>query len=331
MTKNFVNTEKLEYYLLKSIVDASSKLAPSMLHWFLKSDPKTGTVNLARKAKTAKTRRTIRGTKSSGGGNLYLDVPGLHPLSRPSFHRMAPYPMALAEFDESDGVRVIGRNILAKAVIPGSSDTDPWGVFDGYPPGEPIRMYNTGVALCMHPSLVGGPGLVQLAGLYDAYAFRHIRITYVPDNTGQTPGLVALSFGSDTAHGSFTGADAYEKVSAMRDSVLFPIRGAASIELDYSGKSHWTTKTTNSPSDVEFRDTVQYRLYGNTNVQSTEASTVGLFFIEYVCDLYGFCLSGDPPSTAARSRMVKTTDRGSPTPTGVGEKPSSAFASSRRT
>lgn len=144
--------------------------------------------------------------------------------------------------------------------------------------------------------------LALMARNYVKYAFRRIRIDYVPRVATSQAGSYAFGYAQDGAIVNQL-TTSYSFTTQMVPSMLGPFREFMCMEMVYNGTNTWFCEFQNA-DDSSTRLTAQGAFVGFPDVTSIGAVTQGQTFVTYTIDLY------QPTNDLGFSKIVSTHPKG---------------------
>jgi len=131
------------------------------------------------------------------------------------------------------------------------------------------------------------PRLASITSVYEAYAFREIRLTWVPEFRGTSNGQVGMALAIQDTQSAGSEPATLEQVLNYDPSGSGQITEPFQIVYSYTGMKLFGTST-----DSIFNDESQNLLYFYTETSSSNGVTIpagarlGIILIDYVIDLY---------------------------------------------
>lgn len=118
---------------------------------------------------------------------------------------------------------------------------------------------------------------------YDSFAFRYIRVTYMPACSTTVAKSLAFGLTGDYTNTYDTPTNSQQSVLEMPGAVLTTIWASAYVERTYDG-----TDVYNTSSDTHNEQSQRYQMVLGAAVEATSGASTfyGQFMIEYVIDMY---------------------------------------------
>jgi hypothetical protein len=178
--------------------------------------------------------------------------------------------------DFGDGVRIEGRQLLADIT---TTATD-FQLF-----GTAGTATASGVNLIyLSPDALNGRLALQ-ARNYSRYAFRKVKIHYIPRVATTDVGQMVMAYSTDGASAAYS-TQSFANLTAQAPNMVTPFRKESMFEIGYTGDLTWMTEL-DASSNSTIRQTVQGSLIGLPDATSIGAILHGWTWVEYVVDLYG--------------------------------------------
>lgn len=127
-----------------------------------------------------------------------------------------------------------------------------------------------------------------VSSIYQRYAFRKLRFTYVTRVGTTQVGSFALGYTSDsgTTAGLYV-APTYSTVQDFEPSVVVPFRKEVeTLEVKFTGDRTWYTVIDTTGGAESQRQAIQGTLYGFPDIASIGAIQMGELYVDYVIDFY---------------------------------------------
>jgi hypothetical protein len=172
------------------------------------------------------------------------------------------------------GVRVAGRQLLCSVATTAGDNQ----LFSAN--GATVVSVNS---IQLTPDTLNGRLALQ-ARTYDRYAFRKLKITYVPRVPTSQAGSFAVGYVSDSELPTVSFATTSSMVPAMTTTFYGEPRSLILVD-DMSSNKTWFTLL-DSTSTSSRRQTIQGTLVGFPDITSIGAITMGTIWIDYLIDLY---------------------------------------------
>jgi hypothetical protein len=182
-------------------------------------------------------------------------------------------PQKMADYDSDRAVRITGCGLYNQAVIAGSS-TPAAGFGSTAQYWRPIT-----------PAFVD-PRLSNIEKVFQFYAFREVRVTYVPAVGATTVGQLALGIAQDSelSVGAFP-TPTQTQVLELNTSILTPMWQVATMTYTHTGVKLWECyASAGEEADTGFQGEMAAVLLGG--IAST---TYGQLYVEYIVDFYEPC------------------------------------------
>lgn len=143
--------------------------------------------------------------------------------------------------------------------------------------------------------------LATFAGMYAWYAFRRIKLTFVPlvgpTSVASTTAVnaaanIAVAICTDSSSDGVGGNDGpatFQQVMEVIPSTAFPAWEGGSLLYKFNGTKVWATSSNNSSTNPDTIDSAQLALramWSAVNAALTSVATTHNIYIEYVLDLY---------------------------------------------
>jgi len=203
------------------------------------------------------------------------------------------------EFDNTSGaIRLVGSSLMVQGVF--GNVTNAKIFFNG-------SVYTDFVYLSPVNLFGSSDRLINFTNVYQRYAFRRLKFTYVPSCPTTTPGSVFFGISRDAD--DVGTAMTLNTISDFNPSVSTPVWSPCSLEYDnLNGKKLWDTSTINV---AEPANDAQGALRGvGSGTAASNALTFGYIRVDYIIDLYGPCpVRGSPSLTLAAYLRLKPQDR----------------------
>lgn len=180
--------------------------------------------------------------------------------------RISGNPSANADYSVARGMRIHGTGLITGSVTSPTSGNSGF-VGNYYAIQTPYRL---------------DPRLGNFQQIFQFYAFRSIKFTYVPNVSTNTNGSVALAWSADSQESTFITTPTQQTVLEFSSSMLTPVWQRSSFQMNHTGSKLWESgnAATESPDSK-----VQGALICVLN--GAPASTqLGLIYVEYVVDFY---------------------------------------------
>lgn len=194
-------------------------------------------------------------------------------LCNPTYARVCG-PVSHPDF--GDGIRVEGRQLMTDVTTTGGDNQ----LFAGTGTATAFSIN----AIQLSPDALNGRLALQ-ARNYSRYAFRKVRLHYVPRVATSDVGQLVIGYTTDGAVANFA-ASSFAALTSCAPSMVSPFRVAATMEVTYTGDLSWFTELDNASSAAS-RATVQGVFQGFPDLTSIGATQHGWIWIEYIVDLYG--------------------------------------------
>jgi len=133
--------------------------------------------------------------------------------------------------------------------------------------------------------------IAQVSALYQRYAFRNVRYTFITRVGTTQVGSISLAYSTDSGISTASSAVSlnYHSIQSIEPCKVFPFRKEIeTLAISYSGKRTWyVDQDTNATATSEaVRQCKQGTLLGFPDLTGIGAINMGEIYIEYVMDLY---------------------------------------------
>jgi len=188
-------------------------------------------------------------------------------LPRSSFS-FAGNAQKMADYDSGSSLRVTGCDLFSDAIVTTSSSSQVTYGFNGY----------TWVSLT--PTVVSSR-LQAVEEMFQWYAFRKIRVIYIP-TCGTNQGVsVALGISTDADQSTVIPHPTQQQVMEYNPTMLVPVWQIASMEFKHSGVKLFQTYASSEGADTRVQALIAATLLG-----ASTSTTYGQLWLEYTIDFY---------------------------------------------
>jgi len=192
-------------------------------------------------------------------------------------------PQDLADYDSTKGIRITGSAISPSLVRVNAASS----------PGLLSNFINSTVSstrALVTPKQVD-PRIAIMESVFSFYAFRKLKITYIPQNSANTNNqsnqtvFVGWDDNADQASEPSLGSVTPTYVSEMDPSFSVQSVGTQSLLYEHTGTKLWLTDSFNEGDALEFAQGSVFAISSDLTTLAT-TQTYGYFFFEYVIDFY---------------------------------------------
>lgn len=190
---------------------------------------------------------------------------------RNSYFRFDGRAQVLTDYSGmGDSARVCGVDLFGTAVTAGSSIAAAgFGGTSSY------------AAFCTPATI--SPRLSALESLFQFYAIRKLRVTYIPTVGTSTAGSVAIGLAQDAnVNGTTATLDTQREVLELTPSMLTPVWNSDSATYTHSGTKVWATSSQNSAPTNDYIQGIFYAVL----LGATASVNYGQLRLEFVIDFY---------------------------------------------
>jgi len=206
-------------------------------------------------------------------GGSFVTAPAAEGFVIPRAHfGFAGQPQIAADFDSDRGVRVTGCGLYASPVIAGS--VTPAAGF-----GSTATYYQS-----VTPSLLD-PRLTNIEKIFQFYAIREVRFTYVPAVGATTNVQAAFGVAQDSEMFLAIPTPTQTQILELNTSILVPAWQVATMTYTHRGTKLWECY---AAANEEVGTKVQASI-GAVLLGATASITYGQFYVEYIVDFYEPC------------------------------------------
>jgi len=175
----------------------------------------------------------------------------------------------MADYDADRAVRVTGCGLFLSPVRAGS--VTPAAGFGG------TASYYQSVT----PSILD-PRLGNIESIFQFYAIREVRFTYVPAVGATTNAQCAFGVAQDSQIGTAIPAPTQTQILELNTSILVPAWQVATMTYTHTGTKLWECYA----ASAEEVDTKIQATIGSVLLGGIASTTYGQFYVEYVIDFY---------------------------------------------
>jgi len=190
-------------------------------------------------------------------------------------------PQMIADYDTDRGLRVQGSSLFAVNIAGNMSDQG------GFAVAARIAPFISTFYFPLIPQNID-VRLATIAEVFQFYAFRKLRINYIPVVGTQTTNNVALGITQDLTFPAQYTTPTQQQLLNLSDSLTTPVWNAANLDFTHVGSKLWNTNQNNLLGDgIGAPDVLQAILCSSLFTSSaTTFVYYGTLWIDYVCDLY---------------------------------------------
>jgi len=225
--------------------------------------------NSMKKPKRKKKRNRLRSNLTST-----IDRPSLqYGYVNPGNRFTTGKPQAHSEYDNSNGVRLSGTSIISCYVGTGSLTATLGALQQG---SAAVWYYP------VTPSALD-PRVIAYTKLFGFYAFRQLRVQYIPACSSSTAGTVAIGLVNDYSVTTDTTQPSQQQIMANEHCAIVPLWSVGEIKCTCRGSKLYNTLASGA---VQLEDRIQYYIAAAFDRTQTGPVTYGALMVEYVLDLY---------------------------------------------
>jgi hypothetical protein len=178
----------------------------------------------------------------------------------------------LSEYDSRGSLRVTGTDLFS---IPIAAPAGGFGAFNA----SLIGPYWAPLS----PATIS-PRLQAVEEMFQYYAIRRLRVTYIPSTSSATADSLALGYAVDYRISTAIATPTTQQVIELSPAVLTTVWQPAAMEIKHTGTKSWECYLSSESVDQRFQGILAARL-AQGNVTGA-VITYGYLFLEYDIDFY---------------------------------------------
>jgi len=190
-------------------------------------------------------------------------------------------PLAVADYDTTRGIRISGSGLASFSIV--NALLTPAGLFDNLAAPPSRQQYYIPVV----PGNID-PRLYQIAKTFQFYAFRELKLVYVPAVGTDYVNNFAWGISQDAEEFLQIREPTQQQVLEFNTAGTTPAWQTSTLQYHHPGTKTWTTNYTGSePGPVsQFYQAQICAVFSNVRTPGEPQIVTGTVYVTYVIDLY---------------------------------------------